>query len=282
MNNPYFKIYQTSDWVFPYHRYGNTGTVHSIFETSLNICVSNQLLHISSSQYLSSYGIAVSKENFNTLKASIRIGDIVVLKAHKIVIYTRRNTFVLDGENSEIVCLCSHEVSVNQLERKELLLMVNHVLKRQTIGIENSDRFETVQKILCTPPIQKQQFEDVLNFLIGRGIGLTPSGDDILLGYHFGIYILTGVNQLTGNMHTHFLNTTIISRCYLEAMVNHRVASPVFELNCAIKVKEKEKIQKALDSVSQIGHTSGVDFLFGFAMAITFVINKFGGIHDET
>lgn len=112
--------------------------------------------------------------------------------------------------------------------------------------------------------------------LIGLGKGLTPSGDDILLGFIAGIHILSlsgiefidlkaqyfkAIEHLVGG-------TGLISRKYLLHAISGYFSKALIDLIAAIyNIEEETIIRQKTIRVMQSGHTSGFDILTGL-MAI--------------
>ncbi|MGM0216574.1 hypothetical protein IGI42_004170 [Enterococcus sp. AZ109] len=113
-----------------------------------------------------------------------------------------------------------------------------------------------------------------LQFLIGRGPGLTPSGDDMIIG-HLAARLLLGnrnqklesylrnkmiaVNDLTTDVSKHYL------LCSIEQRFNQSILQLIDALSCSSS-QISEKIQQVLTT----GHTSGADFLVGFTRTIDY------------
>jgi Protein of unknown function (DUF2877) len=114
--------------------------------------------------------------------------------------------------------------------------------------------------------------------LIGLGTGLTPCGDDFLVGYLAGLWCTVrdfverkqflsklgqAVIQFSGN-------TNDISRTYLQHAVHGQVSSRLDSLARAISGPENPgQLLLITESAMQSGHTSGMDavtgLLFGLA-----------------
>jgi hypothetical protein len=114
--------------------------------------------------------------------------------------------------------------------------------------------------------------------LIGLGAGLTPSGDDFLVGYLAGLWcavldkgeraqFVTGLGKAVVRFSR---QTTDISRAYLYHAARGQVSSRLADLAEAIcRGEDLERVNVAVESAMQVGHTSGMDavtgLLFGLA-----------------
>ena len=108
--------------------------------------------------------------------------------------------------------------------------------------------------------------------LIGLGAGLTPSGDDLLLGYLAGLWCsvldiserVQFVASLGKAVIRFSRQTNDISRTYLYHAARGQVSSRLAELAETICLGENsDRLAVTFDSATQIGHTSGMDSVTG-------------------
>lgn len=122
------------------------------------------------------------------------------------------------------------------------------------------------------------QFEDAgtsIRRLIGLGPGLTPSGDDFLVGY------LAGLSSTAGNSpsRTQFLaaldaemsdaarHTNEISRAYLLSAAKGHVSEPIAKLAQQLnQANNMSSVTAATQAALQVGHTSGADGVLGLLL----------------
>lgn len=113
--------------------------------------------------------------------------------------------------------------------------------------------------------------------LIGLGSGLTPSGDDLLLGFLAGLWC--GVWNKRERMH--FLGnlgdavirlsrgTNDISRAYLSHAARGQVSSRLADLAGAIcRGENSDRLPALVESAMRIGHTSGMDAVTGLLIGL--------------
>lgn len=110
--------------------------------------------------------------------------------------------------------------------------------------------------------------------MIGLGPGVTPSGDDFLIGFLAALWITAG----DAPERKHFLsafgagliaaaqNTSEISRTYLLHAARGQFSSAVFELAEAFALQGE--ISSAVQAAVRVGHTSGMDTVTGFLLGI--------------
>lgn len=104
----------------------------------------------------------------------------------------------------------------------------------------------------------------------GRGPGLTPSGDDLLLGIMLGAGVLPGVCGLREARQVRELlasatmpHTTRISSAYLDAARHGWAGEPWHALIGAL-AGPADSLRSAVRQLLRIGETSGADALTGF------------------
>ncbi len=114
-----------------------------------------------------------------------------------------------------------------------------------------------------------------LNRLIGRGPGLTPSGDDFATGYFLGFR--DGANepaqkdflrQLIQAALVKSCDSTDVSRACIAHAAAGRFSSPLTKLTDAIAT-DADDIPARLADVTDMGHSSGRDTVFGLLCGLT-------------
>ncbi|MDY2777747.1 MAG: DUF2877 domain-containing protein [Collinsella sp.] len=111
-------------------------------------------------------------------------------------------------------------------------------------------------------------------YLLGRGLGLTPSGDDVLMGYGTALRYLHGAGSDAPS--ARFFDaveelapgkTTAVSEAYLEAMCDGRANEDYIELLAALESGRTSDLDRCVARILKIGHTSGADGLLGLGTA---------------
>lgn len=117
-----------------------------------------------------------------------------------------------------------------------------------------------------------------LTALIGLGSGLTPSGDDLVVGFLAGLWCtvleqgerLDFLSRLGEAVITLSPRTNDISRTYLIHAARGEVSSRLLELAQVISHGENsERLLTAAQAAMQTGHTSGMDAVTGLLMGMT-------------
>jgi hypothetical protein len=104
--------------------------------------------------------------------------------------------------------------------------------------------------------------------LAGTGIGLTPSGDDFLVGVMLGIHSAipaAEANVLGSTIYSASAGrTTGISRAWLAAASRGQAIQAWHALVDSLISSDRSMVDRACQSLIGLGHTSGADALAGF------------------
>ena len=113
--------------------------------------------------------------------------------------------------------------------------------------------------------------------LIGLGPGLTPSGDDLLVGYMAGLWCTIRdkgerahfISRLGKTIIRRSGQTNDISRTYLYHATQGQVSSRLADLAEVICRRENsERLLRIAESAMQVGHTSGMDAVTGLLIGL--------------
>lgn len=117
-----------------------------------------------------------------------------------------------------------------------------------------------------------------VGYLLGRGIGLTPSGDDVLCGFGLARSVAGSGKRLRESLRTCLeqTQTTVVSRSYIEAMLAGYCNENYAELIRAVHKGSWGRVAALVRSISSVGHTSGYDSLLGFGrgLGVSFNLNS--------
>jgi hypothetical protein len=113
-----------------------------------------------------------------------------------------------------------------------------------------------------------QGIQDAAAGLAGLGVGLTPAGDDFLVGVMHGLYAVYGeLNALTLCLNiaeAAIPRTNSLSAAWLEAAARGEAGEPWHQLLAAISAQDQAAFEAAVLRILPTGHTSGADALGGF------------------
>ncbi|HET7820515.1 MAG TPA: DUF2877 domain-containing protein [Ornithinibacter sp.] len=104
--------------------------------------------------------------------------------------------------------------------------------------------------------------------LVGKGPGLTPSGDDALAGALLVAHALGNGPGLADAVRARLAATTAVSAALLDAAADGYAARQVVTLVDAAVAGDPDAVRRALPAVLAIGHTSGADTVTGIRAAL--------------
>ena len=118
--------------------------------------------------------------------------------------------------------------------------------------------------------------------VLGRGPGLTPSGDDALAGALLVCHGLGCGTRLVGAVRERLGATTAVSAALLTAAADGYAARPVVRFVDAVLAGDAGRVHAALPAVLDIGHSSGRDLLTGVGAAVQALADgQPGAVADE-
>jgi hypothetical protein len=140
-------------------------------------------------------------------------------------------------------------------------------------GLAGEARLEEVATTLADAVATEDDLARCVEYLIGRGPGLTPSGDDLLVGYGVGKWMLGRQHPFADVVArvSRGSRTTDVSRAYLAAMTEGYANRGYCELGDALAEGSGDALPRILNELLLVGHTSGADGLLGFALALAFL-----------
>jgi hypothetical protein len=269
----------------------DSGYVHSVFKNGLNIQMGKKLFFIGTTKNgRLPFGIHLEAQLIELL--------VSVTKANTQVVWQEENK-QLCFENGLIVNLEKAGSYTNKLntvaESKSTMLqhletfvslLVNYgeptgldVDIEQFIvdyATDASAPNETITRIYTLMEVvlssDEEQIDNVLRYFLGRGRGLTPSGDDHIVG-------LLAVHAVTGALYPVFIETakkiienesitTDVAREYLIYALRGEFGSPVIDLIDQLVQRNSINLEKEIIKLFTMGHSSGVDTAFGILIGI--------------
>lgn len=283
-----------------------TGVVHSTFTNSFNIIFDNEIIHIGATEKgIAPFGIGMSGIDAQRLTKKVSIGEPVSWdKDSQKIVFNHLTSLSL--QNVILANHSLHHSAYNATILQDNLTLIGNILLQknwQTGLVQTDDEkreiihsliFETdfnqnypalleVEKMLLFArggELTNVDTDSMFDYWIGRGPGLTPSGDDLTTGVCAMLSILDGAN-------TDFLEalkvylakhgekrTTQVSLAYLTYAANNEYHSHLVELSKRLLKRESTELLVALEKVRELGHTSGTDTLIGILLGIRAVITN--------
>jgi hypothetical protein len=281
------------------------GVIHSKFRTALNILFrmpgggTRLITVITSGTKGIPDSITVTEKYFAQLMF-LPIGSKVLCKNYEF--YFDSIFEVLKGN---IQCLRQSTIVINNMSNDSvglpnltsyLIELKNHFTESyfndKDSVLSSEQRMRMVEDLQCFSKawLEKDytKMESILLKLTGRGIGLTPSCDDALIGI---IAVYTGarlyakstagitnqnlkawielidIGSLTPFNRLLFNRTTDVSLKYLCCSQEERFSDVIIELVKAVFSDKEEDLRPYIYAVSLVGESSGRDMLFGMEIA---------------
>lgn len=258
-----------STYVLEWQLEGTCGTVHSVFRSSLNVHVAGFLLHIGgTNDSLSCLGMSIPEPDLRALLERARRKDLVVFGRGFFRVYSVGGvTKVEYGSFEKISCALGDPIGDHLLAG--LVGPLTDLDLDSRLGLEKDERLCSAFRILAEDTPGEDGMTTSILFLLGRGQGLTPSGDDFLVGYGVARW-LRGRQHPFVDVLSSLLDgqTTDVSLAYLRAVIAG-VANPGYcELAQAVRKEERSKYADLLSRLQEVGHTSGKDGLKGLMVGL--------------
>lgn len=137
-------------------------------------------------------------------------------------------------------------------------------------GYPYLERMESSSRLLLKAVLHKDEIEIKTSTrrLAGLGVGLTPSGDDFLIGVMYALRLIKSEEEAEGLSDAIRRigsgRTTRLSGAWFEAASSGEAGERWHQLVRALKVGDRRKIDQAIRAILEVGETSGADALTGF------------------
>jgi len=266
-----------SNYVPLYIKNKKLGRVHSKFKNGLNVQFDEFLVYLSIiGTPISAFGFNIDKEKLKKILDNIEIDHVVINKDRKLYFYGINEIIIVEYDNVEYVDLRIPKIScqVSEIPYTKLFYQLEKIDFAQNIGIELDDKTSYYIDLLLSSDKSNTKLNlDIINFFTGRGKGLTPSGDDILLGFSLTLAIFNKFDNWMNAIELGINNTstTLISLSYLKALNKRYVSDYFLELAKLLDQDDEYTIDKIIKKIQSFGHTSGNDTLFGFYIGLKFL-----------
>ncbi|HCT1418284.1 DUF2877 domain-containing protein [Proteus mirabilis] len=254
---------QTSQHIFAFE--GEFKCV-GIYEHALNfICPQQRLITFHrQGRGLSPMGWLLKQADFDSLAKQCHPALKMRMKNNQITIADNMTLIAGDSENLRL----QDKATLDLRWLESFFSLLSPVIATGLYGpLKNYRQIARLDEIkLLTKLFYHQLSGKAVNWamFIGKGPGLTPSSDDMLVGMLFAHYLAQPEKSIE-----HFFNetpplsslTTIVSQHYLEYATRGIFSTYLIQLGK--KIKNKEIIFKDMLEILSIGHHSGADTLLG-------------------
>ena len=273
-------------------------SLHSIFSSSLNFKIGETIVNVSiNKNILPPYGIVIREDDFNNIKYEVEsdrlqlvitdkeiyINNVKINLGNSVNTYASKMIKAKDKiPNSNIRKLADNLLLFGKENgfNIENDLMLNIILNEDSsMGKSLYDpltlEFHSKLKLLLEFFIYGGDTEDILKYFIGRGIGLTPAGDDFLVGMLavFSSYNLFEHNILKVRefiVENKGIYTNDISEQFLVLSTKG-----IFSINIIAllnMLNNEDFDDEIMENVLNYGGTSGVDIILGIIFGYKIIL----------
>jgi hypothetical protein len=263
-------------------------SVHSAFETSVNIRAGRRLVNCSTGVISSPNGIEVTPGDLRRLQRlhGTTHGDVLEWRPLDRVMMSRTGGVVTASTPKTEV----FDTALPTARGRDLSVsahgLVEHLARtraRTGLGWDWSALTTDPTLTAAADSLLGGRADAAVTYWVGRGPGLTPSGDDVLVGMVAALRFsgaidsssLAPLRELVETAASRL--TTEVSAEYLHYACRGMVNATVRDLLVALERENTVGVLDAVDRLSRYGHTSGMDCVLGVLLGL---ISARGG-HPE-
>ena len=276
----------------------NGSKVHSIFKNVVNFEYRGKLVSIQSSNVPKGpLSISIDK-SIDFLDLPIKVGDVITLKRDVICIgnisVNIERPLIWDPTLKYYsLLLCNNKILTSKIKSLVILNGKTGGVKEEVLSTitgdsyrineRNESNFENILKEVYLDFYNKNKIDAAmkLSSLIGYGAGLTPAGDDFLVGVMSVLQCCKSDSEIVSEFYEKLCTeisknshkTTMVSKTFLEEGTNAHFSESFHKLYEAITMENSEELYKAAISMMSIGHSSGTDGLCGVLWGFYLVSN---------
>lgn len=243
------------------------GVVKTVFRHSFNVALPQILLHVgNASDSLSCLGLTLPDELMDQLVAKVDVGNLVRVVHDKLYVYTKREIVTINLATLVVVDLRLPLIEIRPTVLSTVIQALQVVSFTENWGLRDvTTPDKIVAQLMSSQTVT--EMTTIVTYLYGRGRGLTPSGDDILVGFLSVLQavdapILPQWQKVVGEVMT-TRTTTDVSAAYLKATLAGYTSARVKALLTGIHAQEMTQVPALIDAIQHFGHTSGTDLLLG-------------------
>jgi hypothetical protein len=269
--------------------------IHSVFDTAANLCLvdADRLVTLLvSDHYDLPQGIRIAQKPASL--QSLTVGLLAVCRAG--VLRFESSPLTIDLRNAPVWKCQISNLNVGMqspsAERSwsDVWQMLNAQQKLNKAEVVADDLFQLKAGSLLSQKISRPvmqltsstgQFDiessiQAAEKMIGLGPGVTPAGDDLLIGFLAGLWSTSGVDQSRLFFIQSFGDrlmelaeqTNLISRTYLYHAIHGQFSSSLSNLADSIALGS-ENIKVIAEAAMRVGHSSGMDSVTGMLIGLS-------------
>lgn len=293
------RVSSASNFALKHLREDVSGSIHSVFDSSFNISLGDFLLHVGTTDApLSCLGIQIAPEDMCRVLEIVRVEDKAIYHKQGLVIYSMLGVTSFDlGEATPRSTDVVSYSFVPGVTDTHLFSSIEKLMLPTRIGLpwtpESKRALSSLVRfsVSCleggttwSSEASVRAMRSSIEYLLGRGLGLTPSGDDVLCGFGTGLRYLYGSPELNKEFKAPELSqvffqelehslpnkTTAVSEGYLRAVIEGYANEDYLSLLAALQSGSSKALNHVIAAILRVGHTSGADSLLGFSTAFCY------------
>ncbi len=267
---------------------GAIGRVHSVFDRGLNMATQGRLIHVQWERELNSpFSLALDQTSPIGLQQSVREGDEVVKEGERFRIGTGEWILYAPKEFYDPCIPPAGKISESKLEQMSTFLIaeiegfrekvpsLNFLLETEAIIESQTERLLGGLRKWNPPSKLLREFTGKL---IGLGPGLTPMGDDFIIGIMGALALFRSHSKKMEDFFRNFRETIIahlngtcaISREFLQYATQTCFSEKIKNLLSLFSRKrfEEERLERTIQNAFDFGSTSGIGNLLGISYGL--------------
>ncbi|MCM3711414.1 DUF2877 domain-containing protein [Sporosarcina luteola] len=291
------KAIAASDEVSHILKANPNGHVHSVFSTSFNLAFGGHLVHVGAlGNGIAPFGIGLEQTGAHLLTTLLAVDlEVVWDKESMSVLFPKGISLSLNEAKWTNHTVQSSTYDLTSLE-DNFKFLANRLLqddwntglaetsdeKKRIIhyivdpsssieGIAVLDKLNDLKNLVWHHELDEKK---VFDYWIGRGLGLTPSGDDVITGICAVLSALEGTDQTFLRKLKPYLieygqkRTTYVALEYLLYATDNKFHSHLQQLCYVLDKPRGTEFLKAVEEMKEIGHTSGADTVLGMLLGM--------------
>ncbi|CQR46306.1 hypothetical protein BN1058_00559 [Paraliobacillus sp. PM-2] len=262
------------------------GKVLNKYETGFNILAGSRLIFIGTEKNgYSPFGIHLSSQDYLPYSKKVNIGASVTFGPRELIIedlfsITLRDDKAYDPivpiEREKITTAWKQMIPKVWLERGYTKILSTDLAVAMEVIWEMKEPTTVEQKMIrrlincCSPHVSNEEMDAVCHYFVGRGVGLTPSGDDVLVGVAAILYgkygprhpFIKGIKKVKDKD-----RTTMVSQTFYQYASIGAFQSTILSTMHALS-STNESLVAAVNQLLESGHSSGFDTSFGMYVGL--------------
>lgn len=277
-------------YIVPLLLYRNVnGRVHSRFSNGFNLKFGDSLIFIGNKKNgLLPFGIHLREEDTLHAVSSVNNGDAVTWIEKTQSIDLPGVAIKLENAkcfNNELAALKGTEVFNDSFERFSMELTavenstgldisIREFFTKYTAGETEWQVAESyvIRLMEAAKSDDGRLTEEILRYFLGRGQGLTPSGDDLIVGLLAWDAVCPVLSTTFHEKVSELIEaesiTTDVAKEYLRYALKQEYSSTVSEMVNVLSTGNAERFEKVFHDLLGVGHSSGLDTLLGILIGM--------------